>query len=69
VDLKLLEDLGELRALVDAAIISVHRINAINTVGGNIVPWTEEQFDWVENEHLRRIGQLARIVTPPEVVS
>jgi len=63
VDVYMIEQLKELRTLVDEAIISVHRINAINAVA-EIQPWTEAQFDFVEQKKLRPIARLVRSVAP-----
>ena len=61
VDVDLIHELEMLQEHTYKAIIAVHRINALNAKdtlsGGPVEPWTDEQIDFIEREHLMPIAK------------
>jgi hypothetical protein len=66
VDVRVIRDLEQLIEVATEALISIHRVNAINSkgtlTGDPIEPWTEEQYTFIEEEKLDPIHRKANMI-------
>ncbi len=69
-DVLVIRDLELVVARATEAIISIHRINAINTAGvldgEPIKPWTDKQYDYIEAEKIARVLSATSVLPRPE---